>query len=143
MASVSHQGNGQPLDGTRGFTLVEVLVVLLVMVIAASVVAPAFLPSRPNDESSELARLVRAARGAAASRGEMVFLRLSSSGAWRMEGATSAAAGDVASGTLKEYAGPAASLIVSPLGTCAFDVRSTEGAVAIPLDPMTCAVVGQ
>lgn len=128
----------------RGFTLVEVLVVLLVMVIAAGLVAPAFFPARRDDESSdELARLVRAARSAAARRGEMLFVRLSPSGAWQMEGAASFAAGDVAEGTLTEYAGPAATIIVSPLGTCAFDVRSTDGAVAIPLDPMTCEVVEQ
>lgn len=125
-----------------GFTLVEMLVVIVLMMVAAGIVAPAFVPRQPETSEADLARLVRSARAAAAAREETLFVRLSASGAWRIEGAGAEGGGDVATGTLSTYAGPVGTIIVSPLGTCAFDVRSTAGAVAIPLDPMTCEVLG-
>lgn len=124
-----------------GFTLVEILVVIVVLGLVVGVVAPAVLPPRRDEVDADLARLIRSARAAAAARQETLFVRLAPSGDWRIEGADTDGAGDVAAGTLRAYAGPAGTIIVSPVGTCAFDVQSTAGAAAIPLDPMTCEVV--
>ena len=125
-----------------GFTLIEVIVVLVVMVIAVGVVAPAFLPSPSEQAQPQLGRLLREARGAAVSRGETVYVRLGSSGEWVLEGAASLTGGAIARGSLGDYAGPAATIVVSPVGTCAFDVRSTAAWTVVTLDPLTCELVG-
>lgn len=123
-----------------GFTLVEILVVLILMGIAVGLVAPAFLPPRRAEESA-LAALIRRAQDIAAARGETVYLGIAASGDWRLDAGSAASAQALASGTLDGYDGPRAILVVSTLGTCGFDVRSSEAARAIPLDPLTCEVV--
>lgn len=110
---------------------------LIVMGIAAGLVAPTFLPPRRPDDAP-LATLLRGARETAARRGESLYLDITASGQWRLEGAASTAQGVLASGILDAYRGPAGTLLVSPLGTCAFDARSAAAAQAIPIDPLVC-----
>lgn len=128
--------------GSAGFTLIEVIVVLVVMIIAAGMVAPALLFPEREAAVSEIADVLRQARAAAANRGETLYVRLGTSGDWLIEGSASATAeGSIATGSLSDYGGPAATIIVSPVGTCAFDVRSTAAWEVVPLDPMTCEIV--
>lgn len=134
-------GRAKVVGGASGLTLIEILVVIVVMVIAVGVVAPAFLTPEHDGDWSELARVVRIARTTAAKRGEMLHVRIGTSGGWQVEATASLEDGTLGSGSLAHYEGPAATIIVSPVGTCAFDVRSTEAALAIPLDPMTCEIV--
>ncbi len=122
-----------------GFTLVEVIVVLVLLGLAAALAAPAFLSREPAAES-QLAAVVRGSRELAERRGEVVHLRVRSSGEWRVEGAASASAGTLAQGRLDDFAGPRFTLVVSPIGTCAFDVRSAGAANVIAIDPLTCEV---
>jgi prepilin-type N-terminal cleavage/methylation domain-containing protein len=121
-----------------GFTLIEVLVVLALMGLAAGLVAPALLHARRQQPS--LGLLIPTAREEAARRGEMVYLRIAGSGQWRMEGAASSAAGPFAAGHLEPFPGVPLTLIVSPIGTCAFDVPSAAAARVIRLDPLTCDI---
>lgn len=123
----------------RGFTLLELIVVLLLMGVAAGLVIPALLPPRSAD-SSPLSDLVRSARQTAARRGEMLYVSISASGQWRFDGAASLEEGPLATGALVDYQAPGGTLVVSPIGTCAFDVRSGAAAQAIPLDYLTCEV---
>ena len=124
----------------RGFTLVEMLVVLVLLGLAAALVAPAILPSHHTD-ASELSGLLAASRDAALRRGEVLWLRVESSGAWRIDGDASSAEGAVATGQLATpVSGAGFTVMISPLGSCAFDVRSGAAARAIPLDPLTCEV---
>ena len=68
-------------------------------------------------------------------RGEVVSLHVERSGAWQVEG--------VAAGKLTTpLAATPFTLVLSPLGSCAFDVRSDAAARAIKLDPLTCEVRG-
>src|SRR5205823_3715522 len=83
----------------RGFTLVEMLVVLTLLGLAAALVAPAILPARHTD-ASQFAALVAASRDAALRRAEVIWLRVERSGAWRLDGDASAAQGAVATGRL-------------------------------------------
>ena len=122
-----------------GFTLVEVLVVLIVMTFAAALVAPALLRVRHTGES-QLAPLVAAARDVSARRAEVVYLRVTQSGEWRLRGDASREQGDLATGRLSGFEGPPLTLVVSPIGTCAFDVRSAAVAGRVTLDPLTCEV---
>jgi len=111
--------------------------VLIVMGVAAGLVAPAIVPPRRPD-SPPLAALLRGARETAARRGESLYLDITASGQWHLEGVASREDGAFASGTLDGYRGPAATLVVSPIGTCAFDVRSVAAAQSIPIDPLVC-----
>jgi prepilin-type N-terminal cleavage/methylation domain-containing protein len=125
---------------SNGFTLIEMLVVLVLLGMAAAVAAPAIrsvLPARPA-----LSSLVPAARDAAARRGETVYLRIAESGDWRMEGAASSDAGPLATGRVDPFQGLPLTLIVSPLGSCAFDLRSTQATRSIRLDPLRCKIEG-
>src|SRR3989442_4278135 len=69
----------------RGFTLVEMLVVLVLLGLAAALVAPAFVPTRAR-QTRELVELIGATRDAAVRRGEVVSLHVERSGAWQVEG---------------------------------------------------------
>jgi prepilin-type N-terminal cleavage/methylation domain-containing protein len=125
------------MQRSKGFTLIEMLVVLVLLGMAAAVAAPAIrslLPARPA-----LSSLVPAARDAAARRGEIVYLRIADSGEWRMEGAASSDAGPLATGRVDPFPGLPLTLIVSPLGSCAFDLR-TQAARSIRLDPLRCKI---
>jgi len=118
----------------KGFTLVEMLVVLVLLGLAAALVAPAFITT-PAKQTAELVELIGATRDAAVRRGEMVSLHVVRSGAWQVEG--------VATGKLATpLAAAPFTLVVSPIGSCAFDVRSDAAAQAINLDPLTCEVRG-
>jgi len=124
---------------TSGYTLLEILVVLILMGLAAALVAPAVLTRRAAPQPS-FAALVQDARAAAARRGELVYLGISSTGNWRLDGAASTELGPFATGRLSDYSGPAATIVISPIGSCGFDIRSSAAARAIPLDPLTCEV---
>jgi prepilin-type N-terminal cleavage/methylation domain-containing protein len=136
---VGSVGSGGP-PGRSGFTLVEVLVVLILMGIAVGLVAPAFLPPR-RDEESALAALIRRAQDIAATRGETIYLGIAASGDWRFDAGSTASEQALATGTLEGYDGPRGILVVSALGTCGFDVRSSDAALAMPIDPLTCELV--
>lgn len=137
------QQNRRPADLTEqrsGFTLPEILVVLIVLALAAAFAVPALLPKRDRSPTG-LASLLQPAREAAASRGETIHLRIMASGDWRMTGAASSDDGPVASGHVDPFPGLPLTLIVSPLGSCGFDAFSTVAAAAIRLDPMACEVL--
>ena len=132
---VSPKANGQ----RAGYTLIEILVVLILMGLAAALVVPSMLPSREEDVPSFTA-LVKTTRQSAVRRSEVVYLEISASGDWRLDGAASLEEGPFASGRLANYDGPQATLLASPLGSCAFDVLSSEASASISLAPLTCEV---
>ena|SRR5438552_14476575 len=122
----------------RGFTLVEVLVVIALLGLAVALVAPALIPSR--HEESPLSALIRSARDAATRRQEVLYLRIDRSGSWLLEGTASPSAGVLASGRVEGFAGPSVTLVLSPVGTCGFDLRSLAATPPIALDPLTCEI---
>lgn len=122
----------------RGFTLIEMIVVLVIISLAAALVAPSLLSV--HKAGPALNSLIPAAREAAARREEMIYLRIATSGEWTMEGAVSPSAGALASGHIDPFPGLPLTLIVSPLGTCSFDVRSASAAHVIRLNPLTCTI---
>lgn len=125
-----------------GFTLVELIVVLLLLSIAAAVVGPSlwFAPRPPPD--SELLALVGGARDAAIRRGETVRLRIDRSGAWlALAGASASetvARDTLMSGRLAAPRAASTDLFLSPLGTCAPAVESESAFLPAGLDPLTC-----
>ncbi len=126
------------LASRRGaFTLVEVIVVLILLGLAAGLVAPAIIFS-DREPQSQLAQVIAGTRDLAARRGESLHMHVAASGDWTVEGAASIAEGALASGRIDDFPGPSFTLVVSPIGTCGFDVRSSEAARAFPVDPLTC-----
>src|SRR3989449_4627516 len=121
-----------------GFTLIEILVVLILMGLAAALVAPALLPH--HHDQSALSALLGSAREVAARRGEIVYLHIDPTGQWRMGARANPLAGTLATGSVPPFLTASVTLMVSPLGSCAFDVRSAAAAGAVALDPLTCQI---
>jgi prepilin-type N-terminal cleavage/methylation domain-containing protein len=128
------------LPSSRGFTLLELVVVLAILALAATLAVPA-LKRTADHRESELASLILGSREAAARRGETVHLSISASGSWKMEGASSSADGPIQSGQVDPFPGLPLTLIVSPVGSCGFDARSAKVASVIGLDPLACTLL--
>ncbi len=124
----------------RGVTLLELIVVLVVLALAASVAAPA-LRRQAEPRRSGLEAVLLGAREAAARRGETIHLTISESGAWRMVGAASPGEAPIQGGRVDPFPGLPFTLIVTPVGSCGFDVRSTAADSAVRLDPMSCTLL--
>jgi len=112
-------------------------VVLILIGLAAALVAPALIAPR---REPDLKALLGRARDAAARRGEMVYLQIEPSGTWRLEGGANPLEGTLASGRIEPFLTAPATLVVSPLGSCAFDVRSGAAAQVVALDQLTCEI---
>src|SRR2546426_8059701 len=121
-----------------GFTLIEMLVVLILMGLAAALVAPALLPH--HHDQSALSALLGSAREVAARRGEVVYLHIDPTGQWRMEAGANPLAGTLATGSVPPFLTASGTLIASPLGSCAFHAPSAAAAAAVALDPLTCQI---
>ena len=120
----------------RGFTLIELVVVLVLMGLAVGLVAPALQPPRVADEPL-VAPLLRAGRTAAITRGEPTILQVSATGLWRVDGRGGGEETPLASGILSPAPSAPFSVNFSPLGTCAPDIRS-GAAESLPVDLLTC-----
>ena len=137
-ASVGRRrGLGPQVFRRRGFTLLEVIIVLLLMALATALVAPAITSRQPRTRD-ELAALLQVARMAAVRRGEVVTVTVAASGQWRLDGDASAAAGPISSGQLGAKPAAPLTVAVSPLGACAPALDSASTALLASVDPLTC-----
>ena len=125
---------------STGFTLLELIVVLVVLMLAAALAAPA-LVGTPDHRATGLDALILGAREAAARRGETVRLSIGASGEWRLEGSASTAKAPIQSGEVEAFPGLPFTLIVSPVGSCGFDARSAAADSVVRLDPLTCTLL--
>jgi prepilin-type N-terminal cleavage/methylation domain-containing protein len=121
-----------------GFTLLELLVVLVILALAAALAVPALIRAAGGRPANDLSSLILGAREAAARRGETIYLSISASGDWSLEGAASRKDGPLQSGSVDTFPGLPLTLIVSPVGTCGFDTRSGKAAELIALNNLTC-----
>src|SRR2546426_9743942 len=102
-----------------GFTLIEILVVLILMGLVAVLVAPALFP-RHHDQSALNALLV-SAREVAARRGEVVYLHIDPTGEWRMGGGAEPRQSPPAPGRVPRVFTAAVTLMGAPPGGRGFD----------------------
>lgn len=116
----------------RGFTLVEVIVVLVILSIAAAAVAPALLsrpPAGAEQAAADVARRLASARRLAVERGEAVSLTIDpAAGTWRA--AVEPAGDSMAAGALEIPAGVA--MTTGP-GAARFVFHPLGGATGGPL----------
>jgi prepilin-type N-terminal cleavage/methylation domain-containing protein len=115
----------------RAFTLVEILVVLVLLGIAAAIVAPALIP--PARPEATIATVLDATRRVAIRRAESVTVRVATTGAWQVTGDASPAAGTLLAGTLGSPIPASVIVHVSPLGICTVD-----GPAGAPVDALRC-----
>jgi prepilin-type N-terminal cleavage/methylation domain-containing protein len=121
---------------SRGYTLLEMIVVLILLTIATMVTLPSFLGPR-RDESSSIRNVVERGRAAAVRRGELVRLHIGASGEWQIT-AGSAPNGEVlAAGRLSGTSG-SADLLFSPLGTCGTPPEDPVPPALASFEPLTC-----
>jgi prepilin-type N-terminal cleavage/methylation domain-containing protein len=123
-------------SGRAGYTLLEIIVVLILLAVATAVVAPGILSPRP-EPSSALRALIRNAAEASVRRGETVRLRIDRSGTWEAVAGTPPESEILMSGKLADPPVSATDLIFSPLGTCAPAIES-DPAETHGLNPLTC-----
>lgn len=118
----------------RGVTLLELLIVLVLMTVAAALVLPAF-GARPASTETAQARVVAAARRTAIRRAEPLRMRLSADGAWSIRSQRDGALID--SGRVRE-ALPPSDVLVDPLGSC---IPVGQSAGVVTFDPLACVMV--
>lgn len=123
-----------------GYTLIEVTVVLVLLTVAATVVAPSLFVPAPQ-ESSPLHALVREVRAVSVRRGEVVRLRIDRSGAWQALPGDPLATEPLGAGWLPDQMAEAIELVFSPLGTCGFGAANDPRRSFDGLDPLTCEVL--
>jgi prepilin-type N-terminal cleavage/methylation domain-containing protein len=120
-----------------GYTLLEIAVVLFLIGMAAAFAAPMLL--RVNPGRSGFEELIATGREAAIRRGEVLYLRMSTSGQWSLEAANAPTTEPLASGHIEAVGAPL-TLMFQPNGSCMFDVATVSRGTAIRLDPLTCEV---
>ena len=121
----------------RGFTLLELLVVLVLLGLGAALVLPSLrLPARAPGEDAPLER----ARATAIRRGEAVRLSVNPTGDWTVRATADTGGAILLSGTAA--ASPAVSevqsTVITALGTCLPERAQSTGTGA--WDPARCAV---
>lgn len=97
-----------------GLTLLEVVVTLVVLGLAAALVSPAITPPHP-DPDAERSRLIARSRESAVQRAQDLVLVIDSSGAWRLFPAATPAEGRTGRGLAPQAP---LTLRVSSLGGC-------------------------
>jgi prepilin-type N-terminal cleavage/methylation domain-containing protein len=118
----------------RGVTLLELLIVLVLMTVAAALVLPTFR-ARPAEVESAQARVIATARRSAIRRAEPLRVRLFGDGAWSIRSQRDGALVD--SGSVRE-ALPSLEMLVDPLGSC---IPVGQSAAVVTFDPLSCLTV--
>jgi prepilin-type N-terminal cleavage/methylation domain-containing protein len=129
-----------PLDPTKrhgrnrpsGFTLLEILVTLIVLGVAATLVAPVFRADALPDD--DLRAVLAGARETAVRRAQTLVLTVDQRGAWRIAPAHDSTT--VASGHLRDGTGDLR-IRVTPLGACLNEGANT----VISMDAAGCSVL--
>jgi prepilin-type N-terminal cleavage/methylation domain-containing protein len=119
-----------------GYTLLEVIVVLILLTIAAGLVIPSLHTPRLDDPAS-MAAVIKRAREAAVRRGELVQLHIGRSGSWQ---ATAGGNSEILmTGLLRGNSEGTIDLLFSPLGSCGAAPEAIQPN-AVSVDPLTCEV---
>lgn len=119
-----------------GYTLLEMIVVLVLLTIAAAVVAPSLHLPGTNDPAS-LKAVIGKTRETAVRRGELVRLHIAPSGVWQANAGTTPET--LMAGRLNGTMERSIDLVFSPVGSCGATPETTSQATE-EIDPLTCEV---
>jgi prepilin-type N-terminal cleavage/methylation domain-containing protein len=117
-----------------GFTLIEMLAVLMLLAVTLVLVSPAIPPRRPA-AADAVQDLIDGARRAAVQRAETVTLSFTADGSWSVEAGQDAIR--VAEGRVDWQPALPLRLRISPLGACTLHVAARTD-VILTLDPVHC-----
>ena len=135
-ASSAHARPGA--NGPRqGFTLIELIVVLLLMGLAFALVAPS-LTRRPVPDIGATQRVLDAARSTAVRRGETMLLDVRADGRWAVTGGADTA--PVLRGVIDPAPARAHRITISPLGACMYDPAGSATVDSGAWDPLRCTL---
>jgi len=124
--------------GAHVMLVMAVAAVVLVLIgMAAALAAPVLLRMSPGRSGFE--ELLATGREAAIRRGQVLYLRVGSSGQWVLETANAPTTDSLASGRVEWTGGPL-TLMLSPTGSCMPDVATVSRGASIRLDPFSCEV---
>jgi prepilin-type N-terminal cleavage/methylation domain-containing protein len=121
--------------GSRGLTLLEMVVVLVLLGVALTLSVPSLDPPRPRSDDP-LQRVLDDARRAAIRRSQSLFLAIEADGRWVVEAAREGESETVLRGRLGVTPIGALRVLVSPLGACWIEAEGSGPAAA--LDPLRC-----
>ncbi len=124
---------------TSGLTLIEVVIVIAILAIAAAIVFPNVFPQDAPATALSEAQLIDQAKAFAVARGEPLRLSIQHDGAWEIVSEAAPGSGALASGHLAEAPAFTIDLRVTELGAClpARDGRRVEGPA---IDAVSCTV---
>lgn len=123
----------------RGFTLVEILVVLIILGLAFTLAIPALFSPRDSEDATQ--RVVDAARHAAVRRASPAVLSIEPDGGWSLELASEREPGSGSQGQLDWPYEFAVRIHITPMGACILETASLEKALTI--DPLRCRLAGE
>jgi len=119
----------------RGYTIIEVLIVLIIIGLAVSLAAPKFVRALP-DSGRSAQDVVNLARRTAVNRAQTLSLTLGRDGAWSLD-EPGALGRPLATGSVAPRAG-SVRLAISPIGVCI--PEESSDAESSTIDPVTCSV---
>jgi prepilin-type N-terminal cleavage/methylation domain-containing protein len=125
---------------SRGFTLLEVVVVLVLLSVALALSVPSLVPPRAGSDDPRQ-RLIDTARRTAVRRAESLALAIEPDGRWTIASSDRSDPRVVRTGRLDDPSGGALGVIVTPLGACWIEGDFAR-AGAPALDPVRCRLAG-
>lgn len=132
------------LKGRRappGFTLIEIVVVLALLLLMSGLVAPSIL-SRPDLDENAVQRVIDEARRGAVRRAASLTLEFEPDGRW-VAGSGSLGGGPGLSGGTLEWRPPIPfRLHISPLGACTLEIPAGQPDPSLTLDLFRCRLRG-
>jgi prepilin-type N-terminal cleavage/methylation domain-containing protein len=126
-----------PRERRTGFTLVEIVVVLVLLGLAATLVAPALL-FPPDGPAPSLAEVIRQGREAAVARGTPLLLQVDGDNHWALLSPAGDTPVPLARGVLDDTTRAVFTIRLTPTGLCA---PVPQGGSRVAVDPLDCGIL--
>lgn len=129
----------QSRTARRGLTLIEVVIVIAILAIAAAIVYPNLFPQDAPATALSEAGLIEQAKALAVARAEPLRLSIRSDGTWEIVSEATPGSAPLAAGNLAEAPAYPVELRVTELGAC-FVVRDDRRIEGPAIDAVSCTI---